>query len=262
MSIRPQIYAGEILIISRNRASDTLTQIAEDLLRESCAELDLPMPFAEVSSPALKALLEVGRRLIYSNPGVNSQVWKVISSLGEDPSQYRMDPPRLRVVLPAPDSGTLKKADLHRDIWYAEPRNQINLWMPLCNAALQALAFWPEYFAAPIKNTSECLDRQKWEQALASGHIEYPQALEYPASLHSSFDLNRSELLIFSANHLHCALSNLMQWPRVSIDFRIVHVRDYFLGLGPITPDNRSRGSTFGRMREYEVDAGGRRSKR
>jgi hypothetical protein len=254
MSFRHRIYAGEILVISRNRAGARLTQIAEGILCDEFGEPNLPMYFARMSPAALKVSLERGRSIVYSNPEVIAQVWKVISSLGEDPRQYRMDPPRLRVVLPAGHSAGPKKTDLHRDVWFAEPRNQINLWMPLCNFTRQALGIWPEYFTAPIKNTSQCLNRQRWEQALARGHIKYPQALEHPAGPYKSFDLNKSEILAFSANHLHCALHNVMQRPRISIDFRIVHIRDYLLGLGPPMLDSRSRGSTFPRMQEYRAN--------
>ena len=256
MSLRHRLYAGEILIIPRSRASDRLCRITEEILCREFGTPDLSKHFTPMSPAALQAALDRGRSLVYSNESVVAAAWELIASLGQEPCEYRMDPPRLRIVLPATNAATWQQSNLHRDVWYAEPGNQINLWLPLCNTAVQALGIWPHYFKNPIKNSSQLLDRQQWEQDAASGRIEYPEALQCPVGRYKSFDLERSEVLAFSANHLHCTLANRMPLPRISIDFRTVHVSDYFLGLGPAMPDNRSRGTTFARMLEYSTNTG------
>jgi len=250
MSIRNQVYEGEILVFSSNPAVKALTQTLVDILTREFGVDDLQAFFGTLYASSFFDALEVGRIAIQSGRSIAERIWDVISSLGESPRDYRIDLPRLRVVpsLGREDQGS-QIIRPHRDVWFAEPRNQINLWTPLCGSAAFNLAIWSGYFDRPIPNTSHKFDWQASQTTLATGtHAEHPQALAQPQGAYESFDLSAGDLLVFSANHLHGTLPNRMVSARVSIDFRIVHVEDYLRALGPKLPDNRSSGTSFWRL--------------
>jgi len=142
---RDRIYSGEILVVPPNRAAALLLRELTDLLARELGAGDLQESFGALSGDGFPEALDRGRSLIRSNALVRKQMWELISFIGECPKEYRIDSPRLRVQLPQRGGTPPRQLDIHRDVWFAAPRNQINLWMPLGNLTAPALAFWPDY---------------------------------------------------------------------------------------------------------------------
>ncbi|MFN8606140.1 MAG: phytanoyl-CoA dioxygenase family protein [Vulcanimicrobiota bacterium] len=173
-----------------------------------------------------------------------------LTSLGLDPAQFLVDRFRLRGLAPGADTIPAAAAAFyaHRDCWYANPQNQINLWLPLHDVdGSNSFGFYPEFFERPVENDSE---RFEYHQFVSGGGFQstvqdlvHPRWLTEPLPDPSyKVELRRGQFLLFSASHLHASLPNRSGCIRFSLDLRLVHLADRAAGLGAPGCDNRSRG--------------------
>ena len=161
---------------------------------------------------------------------------------------------RLRVVVPAHlRTPQMAKAYLpHRDTWFANPRQQINIWMPLADLTEdQSFAFYPSVFNAPVQNNSAAFDFKDfitnagWQGAntqQAKSAVVYPTVEEPLPTPLQRFALQCGESILFSASHLHQTMPNTSTFIRYSLDFRFVDPADVEAGHGAPDLDNASRG--------------------
>jgi hypothetical protein len=170
---------------------------------------------------------------------------------------------RLRAV--AHDAHLLDEARsafaLHRDTWYANPSAQINWWIPLHRVTEEeSFTIYPAFFDRPVRNDSGDFDYDQFKaaigwQGLGTPRAEpaptfYPRALE-PVERRDarSIAMDRGEILIFSAAHLHQTCPNRSGRTRFSVDFRVVDLADHAAGRGAPSVDDRSKGSALGDYR-------------
>lgn len=161
-------------------------------------------------------------------------ILQFIKQHGLDKSQYLYDRPRLRFNQSG--SANILEArpafSIHRDTWYANPQNQINVWIPLHDVVPEnSIVFYPDYFNKPIKNNSSLFDYDTWIKSVGfqkqdgSTNNFYPEALEIPdENGKKSCTLDYGEYLVFSGAHLHQGVANCGKISRLSIDFRIAAI--------------------------------------
>ena len=160
----------------------------------------------------------------------------LLMEMGITPSEYAIDYPRLRVNIPSGHTNDGAKAaySAHRDTWYCNPQSQINFWIPLYDCTeKQSFAFYPDYFNQPVKNNSADFDYNSW---ISGGFPEAKENLSNPIS----FSAKAGEIILFSAAHLHMGLPHDEKTVRYSLDFRIVHIKDFENNIGAPNVDNDS----------------------
>jgi hypothetical protein len=174
---------------------------------------------------------------------------------GVDPAEHAID--RLRVRANAPgayrDPAAAAAYVAHRDTWYANPRAQINWWIPLHDVAPdETFVIYPDRFDRPIANSSAALDydawirRVGWQSARRDPDAAYPAALADLASEpRRPVSCGEGEIVLFSAAHLHQSLGMDGALARFSVDFRTVHLGDHARGLGAPNVDDASTGSAL-----------------
>ena len=136
----------------------------------------------------------------------------------------------------------------HRDTWYANPLEQVNIWLPLVDVcAEESFEIYPHYFQKPIKNSSHEFDYSYFSshigwQSSDSGQAQvYPRALDKLRGPCLSIEGPADSIWCFSGQHLHQSCRG-QNHTRVSIDFRCLpHPRTSKL---PQNVDNASLGST------------------
>lgn len=252
-NVRSQLYAGAILQTAANEASLVLSEQALNLL---CQVLGTRYPASlhEIWAPArLHQAVTRVRRELPQNLELRHSYSRLLTDLGLDLSQWRIDQPRLRAVIPGaervPAAAPMYYA--HRDTWYANPAAQLNLWIPLGDyPAGQTFVFWPEVFTQQVLNDSEQLNYARWKletgfQNPDPGGGVYPKALNLPESEPVGFACQKGDLLLFSGSQLHQTRPNPGPSIRYSLDLRLVCLTDHHTGLGAPDPDNRSQGSTL-----------------
>lgn len=210
------------------------------------------------SNEAFLESLALARERLQQDPAVRAALTDLVEAHhGLD--QTVVDRPRLRVILPK--GHHLEAAApvyyAHRDTWYANPRSQLNWWVPLHDVEPhQTFVFYPEAFDQSVSNDSHEFDYDRWRHQVGFATASAPKGAVYPRALDSlshlqrqGFAARKGDLLVFSAAQLHQTLAFDHGLPRLSLDFRTVYLPDHAAGLGAPDPDNASRGSTLAEYR-------------
>lgn len=175
----------------------------------------------------------------------------VLAELGVTEHAFAMDRARLRGVAPGAhrEPVTRDAYALHRDTWYANPRAQINLWIPLRDVtAHDGLQLYPSALRRVVPNDSAGFDYAAFqaEGGFQSGRLGtpavYPRALAVPAAPAHVPAMPRAARLLFSAAQLHGPAPHDEAETRFSLDLRVVARLDQRLGRGAPSVDDASRG--------------------
>lgn len=253
-ALRQRLYAGEILQLPASERSLRLVDDAKNLLQTLIGTV-YPESLHEIwSTNQLHQAISHVRRQLTQNEGLRQCYLALMQEMGLDLADWRIDMPRLRAVIPGAEqvAAAAPMFYAHRDTWYANPANQINLWIPLANyPARQTFVFWPEVFEQTVQNDSEQFDYAEWKQntgfqnPAAPSSSAYPRALTLPQEPPVGFACQCGEPLLFAAAQLHQTLPNPGPEIRFSLDLRLVNLPDHQQGLGAKDPDNRATGSTL-----------------
>ncbi len=258
---RTALYQGGIFLLRANPASRALLQAVLSLLEES---LGLPIRQAQFRLPAEEFFHRLGavRQRLAREPQFAQLTDNLLTAVGFVPKENAIDVLRLRAVL---HDGHLNPAaapaySAHRDTWYANPRAQINWWLPLHDLTEEeTFVFYPDCFARSMANSSAGFDHDDWVSRVGWQNMQCQSAV-YPSPTQPLADQARlgfacraGEVLLFSAAHLHQTRPNSSGQTRFSLDFRTVHLRDHAEGKGAADVDNASTGSA---LRHYRMPSG------
>lgn len=242
---RRQLYGGKL--IAQSDLPGCLAEAVWSQLQEHFG----PEPREFGGTDFLARLNRLREEL--AQPDWRGRCREFLTKLGIPLEQFALDRFRLRGVAPGAERIPAAAAAFyaHRDVWYANPQNQINLWLPLHEVdRSNSFGFYPELFEQPVDNDSETFD---YEQFQAGGGFQSTaQTLAHPRWLAAeqpeppfAVELQRGQCLLFSAAHLHRSLPNHSGRIRFSLDMRLVHREEGEAGVGAPNCDNRSRGSVL-----------------
>jgi hypothetical protein len=254
---RRRLYDGDLFAFSPSPGSAGLTELARELSEEAFAPHDPQV--AQESMPAeryVEILAELKPRFIH-HPRAKELIGGLLTALGADVEQTYFDVPRLRTMA----HGEYLKAGLayqfhaHRDTWFSAPHQQLNWWLPVYPIEAQnCMAFHPQYFDRPIRNSSEGYDYEQWnktgrQQAAKQVKKEtrkQPQA-EEPLELEPDVRVVTPPggTLVFSGAQLHSTVPNTTERTRFSIDFRTVNLDDLLEGVAAPNIDSECTGTTL-----------------
>jgi hypothetical protein len=254
---RRGLYGGDLFGFSPGQSSSGLAELARDLSNEAFAPHDPEV--AQESIPAeryVEILAELKPRFIH-HPRAKELIAGMLSELGCDIDRTYFDVPRLRTMA----HGEYLKAGLayqfhaHRDTWFSAPPQQLNWWLPVYPIeAENSMAFHPQYFDQPIRNSSADYDYEQWNKTgrhQAAKQVKketrkQPQAQE-PLELESDVRVVTPPggVLVFSAAQLHSTVPNTTSRTRFSIDFRTVNLDDLVDGVAAANIDSQCTGTTL-----------------
>jgi hypothetical protein len=254
---RHRLYGGDLFAFSAGDSATKLTELARTLSEEAFAPHDPPV--AQESMPAeryVEILAELKPTFIH-HPLAKELITGLLSELGCDIERTYFDVPRLRTMA----HGEYLKAGLayqfhaHRDTWFSAPHQQLNWWLPVYEIESEnCMAFHPDYFDKPIRNSSAGYDYEEWnktgrQQAAKQVRKEtrkQPQP-EQPLELEPDVRVVTPPggTLIFSAAQLHSTVPNTTSRTRFSIDFRTVNLNDLIEGVAAPNVDSDCTGTTL-----------------
>lgn len=263
--LRDALYNGAIVHGSATIGSRALVERAWAWVREAFPEGD-PRT-APASLDGLEMFRRIGalRRRIFESHEVRRDLARMLREFGLDPSAYRFDPPKLRVVMSDghenPRAAALYAA--HRDTWYGHPQSLITWWVPL-HAARQdeTFVFFPDALHLPVDNDSHTFEPENWTHELRIGWQDADAGLRetYPALTQTperalerreGFACERADNLLFSGAHLHQTLPQSFGTTRYSLDFRLAHIADSEASRGAPNVDDRSGPAAFGQYYDF-----------
>jgi hypothetical protein len=254
---RHRLYGGDLFAFSAGDSATKLAELARELSEAAFAPYDPQV--AQESMPAeryVEILAELKPRFIH-HPRAKELIGGLLTEVGADVEQTYFDVPRLRTMA----HGEYLKAGLayqfhaHRDTWFSAPHQQLNWWLPVYPIEAQnCMAFHPQYFDRPIRNSSEGYDYEQWnktgrQQAAKQVKKEtrkQPQA-EEPLELEPDVRVVTPPggTLVFSGAQLHSTVPNTTERTRFSIDFRTVNLDDLLEGVAAPNIDSECTGTTL-----------------
>ncbi|TGM33716.1 hypothetical protein [Leptospira biflexa] len=203
------------------------------------------------------------RNRIYQDQSIPKFLYPILEEWNVDLNDVYVDLLRLRCV---PNGfhnleGTESVQFLHRDPWYANPENQINIWIPITKVELgSGFSLYPSYFLNPVENNSHLFDYEHWNETggfqTSSNHPKISEKI-FPKPSVSISDPNPlsvsgdfGDYFIFASHHLHGTSDNTQGYSRFSLEVRFVigeHIKHH---LGPKNIDNASSGTTLYEMKQ------------
>ncbi|MCB9765434.1 MAG: hypothetical protein H6739_37010 [Alphaproteobacteria bacterium] len=247
-ALRQAVYGGARRVLPPGDASRALVAAVWAVV-EAALGPDPRRVHERLTTPALLDRLAEARAALRAEP-FRGLVHAVMRAAGQAPEACAVDLLRLRAVTPggwrAP--GAAVAWSVHRDTWYANPRAQLNWWIPLHDvSARDGLRFLPASFGFPVENDSARFDydvfmRQAGWQARQGGAV-YPHATGPEAEADGvGQGMAAAAVLLFSADQLHRSPRFDGPLTRLSVDFRSVHRADRAAGLGAPGVDARCTG--------------------
>jgi hypothetical protein len=254
---RLQLYGGDLFAFSAGESATKLSELARELSEEAFAPRDPQV--AQESMPAeryVEILSELKPKFIH-HPRAKELIAGLLSELDCDLDRTYFDVPRLRTMA----HGEYLKAGLayqfhaHRDTWFSAPHQQLNWWLPVYEIDSEnSMAFHPQYFDKPIRNSSAGYDYEEWNRTgrkeaakqVTKETRTQPQP-EEPLELKPDVRVVTPPggTLIFSAAQLHSTVPNTTARTRFSIDFRTVSLDDLIEGVAAPNVDSECTGTTL-----------------
>lgn len=265
--VRRRLYDGALVVLSPRPATTALCAWARQMIEEAFAPLD---PLTAQHHMPVERYVEICAPLkprFIHHPRTRTLLKQVLVEHGLDLEATYLDVPRLRMVTSDGylTSGVGYAHHPHRDTWYAAPMQQLNWWLPLWEMdASSAVAFHPQHWARPVRNSSDEFDYYEWNavgRAQAAAHVKsdtrkQPRPLDAPAlDPHVRPVVPPGGVVLFSAAQLHSTVKNDTGRTRYSIDFRTVHLPDVATGVGAPNIDSFPRGTALRDFRRASDDA-------
>ena len=101
------------------------------------------------------------------HPRAKELIAGLLSELGCDIERTYFDVPRLRTMAHGEylNAGLAYQFHPHRDTWFSAPHQQLNWWLPVYEIESEnSMAFHPQYFDRPVRNSSAGLRLRGVEQ--------------------------------------------------------------------------------------------------
>ncbi|MCW7503086.1 hypothetical protein [Leptospira paudalimensis] len=252
------LYQGKTYKGSLSNESKSFLNPIHNYIKEEFSKGIPTIESSAIAYPELQTSMANIRSRIYENVSIKGFLFPILEEWNVDTNDVYVDLFRLRCV---PNGfHTLECAKsvqyIHRDPWYANPQNQINLWLPITNVELgSGFSLYPSYFEKPISNNSSLFEYEHWKETGGFqtntthpriGEKIFPQPLvevndPNPLSVYGDF----GDYFIFASHHLHGTNDNTQGYSRFTLEVRFVIGEHTEQHLGPKNIDNESQGTTL-----------------
>jgi hypothetical protein len=255
---REELYGGSIYVYSPSSATMALCQLARDMSEQAFAPHHPTDAQHHMTTEQYSEILATLKPAFIHHPKCKELIREILDEKKCDLQRTFFDVPRLRTATSDDylTSGLAYAFKPHRDTWYSPPQCQLNWWLPVYELqADSCMAFHPNYWDQPLKNSSSEFNYQDWnDRGRKAAHNQgkkdtrrQSEALE-PVKLDPQLRLvsEPGSLIIFSAAHLHSTVPNTSGRTRFSIDFRTVHLDELMTNGGAPNVDSACTGTTIG----------------
>ena len=159
--LRQQLYAGNLVILTRLQALSEFVEYTRDELTELFRPHDPEHVHEHIDPAEMAKLLSTWKpRFIHSDRS-KKLVRAVIEEAGFPAEDTHYDLPKPRTSFPVGHltTGVAFAFPWHRDAWYSAPAQQINWWLPIFPVREDnAMSFDLASFDRAVPNTSDAFD--------------------------------------------------------------------------------------------------------
>ncbi len=259
---RQMLFDGQLFVYLPRKSTLAFIEFARKLIAEAFAPHD--PEYAQYHMPVEQYAEILGKLKPHfiHHPESKRHVKAILADLGCDLGKTYFDVPKMRSSTSDNylTTGIAYAWHPHRDTWYSAPLCQINWWIPIYDIRSDnAMAFHPQYWNRPVRNSSSDYNYYLWNQQHRGKHVvQYlkedprplPRATEPLELLDPQLRLivPAGGIILFSAAQMHSSVPNTSGKTRFSIDFRVVHLDDVASKRGAPHTDEACTGTT---MRDY-----------
>jgi hypothetical protein len=240
--LRQQLYAGNLVILTRLRALNDFVEYTREELTELFSPHDPEHAHEQIDSTEMAKILSAWKpRFIHSDRS-KKLVRAVIEEAGfpADDTHYDLPKPRTSFPMGHLTTGVAFAFPWHRDAWYSAPAQQINWWLPIFPVREDnAMSFDLARFDRTVRNNSDAFDYyQNNASRLTTSTGVTREAQARPGAIDHQPDQELvvlpapGQVLLFSGAQLHKSIPNTSGRARFSVDFRTVYVPDLMVGRG------------------------------
>lgn len=257
---RRLLYQGQLFVYSPLKSSMEMCRFTQQLIRDYFGPIDPVTAQHHMPVEEYAAILADLKPKFIHHPESKKFIQAILKELGCDLEKTHFDVPRLRTATSNNylTTGIAYAFHPHRDTWYSAPFSQLNFWMPVfAIESGNAMAFHPNYWAKPVKNSSHVYNYQEWNaknRFIAAQQIKTDTRVqpkpEEPLELNPQLRVvtNVGGIIIFSGATMHSTVPNNTGQTRFSIDFRTVHMEDVLNRKGAPNLDSTCTGTP---MKDY-----------
>ena len=154
---RKSVYRGDLLVFEEVGPMVELCALADDLIRFTLDTRDPARAQYEMDSDDYLSRVETLHKRFREHEDAKRMFLAALERAGVDLGRTFWDWLYLRVLSSGEGyaSGRAAKLGFHRDTWSSNVYSQTNWWAPIYPiTADRTLAFYPDYWSRPLKNTS------------------------------------------------------------------------------------------------------------
>jgi hypothetical protein len=243
---RELVYGGDLLIFKRVEPMAEFCASTDGLIRDELGTQDPTRAQFEMGRDAYLAEIEALQKRFREHAEARRLFSAVLERVGVDLGRACWDWLYLR-VLPSGEeyaSGRAAKLGFHRDTWASNVYAQTNWWAPIYPITSdRSLAFYPNYWEKPLKNTSGGWDLEEVRARRRTGEpvALVPEPAEpVDAASELRVVIEPGDLLCFSGAHLHASVPNWTDLARFSVEVRTVDAGDAALDRGAPNVDGEA----------------------
>jgi hypothetical protein len=258
---RRLLFEGQLFVFSPRKSTMEFIKFARTQIEKAFAPLDPQTAQYELAVEQYAAILTKLKPEFIHHVESKRLMQNIFTEMGCDLRKTYFDVPKMRS---STSNGYLTTGIAyawhpHRDTWYSAPPCQINWWIPIYDIqSSNAMAFHPQYWNCPVRNSSKGYNYYQWNQQNRGAHVgqylkEDPRPLpKATQSLEQDPQIRlivpSGGIILFSGAQMHSSVPNTSGRTRFSIDFRIVHEDDVRAKRGAPLVDEECTGTT---MRDY-----------
>jgi hypothetical protein len=254
---RHRLYGGDLYAFSPGDSATKLAELARELSEAAFAPHDPEIAQESMSPERYVEILAELKPTFIHHPRAKELIAGLLTEVGADIEKTYFDVPRLRTMAHGQylNAGLAYQFHPHRDTWFSAPYQQLNWWLPVYAIESEnSMAFHPQYFDKPIRNSSAGYDYDEWnktgrKQAATIVKKETRKQPQPEEELELSPDVRvvtpPGGVLVFSAAQLHSTVPNTTSRTRFSIDFRTVNLDDLAEGVAAPNVDSECTGTTL-----------------
>jgi hypothetical protein len=253
--LRQQVYAGNLVILTRLRALRDFVDYTRDELTELFKPHDPEHVHEHIEPAEMAGILGVWKPRFIHSERSKKLVRAIVEEAGFQADQTHYDLPKPRTSFPVGHltTGVAFAFPWHRDVWYSAPAQQINWWLPIFPVREDnAMSFDLKSFDQAVPNSSGAFDyyennasRLTTAKQVTRERQARPGALDHQAAQELVILPAPGEVLLFSGAQLHASIPNTSGRARYSVDFRTVDVPDLKAGRGAPLADVNCTGTAI-----------------
>jgi hypothetical protein len=224
-------FGGDLLVFKGVESLKRLSRLAEAMISESgWSEPDRDP--TDASAAHLRDVIAGVQSRFGGDPGIRQAAVEALEEVGVDVRKAYWDWLYFRVQTPVSGSSSVGTLGIHRDTWSSNVYAQTNWWTPIRPIDRErTIAFYPQYWSKPLRNTSAQWDLEDIRARRRSGEeLEgvplVPVPREDPDGPELRIVVEPGDILCFSGAHVHASVPNTTGETRFSLEVRTVHEID------------------------------------